>query len=911
MLTRISIHRTLGHAYDSQKASFLEEKTVANAALPTSGAQSPQPAQTSTSNPAQQNSKVPRPQARRKVIPNSVDPAPTRTQPERSARTAAASAQAQQHPNKAEPPAHPDLLLREWPTDGRTEVIITQGDFYRLEEAEYLNDTLIEFGLKHHWFSMPDDSTGETRAFTRNDIHIFNSFFYKKLSVRNKPGYKEANPDGPSWPAYETVRKWTNKVDVFKKKMLVIPINENLHWYLAVIINPGEILKKTGAKGTLDSAVHFVDLESLKSKKDELLSQQLDEEKEREEATRKEATANDKREEDDDSQSQDPLDVIGSSSKGANPLDDDAASIEDVEELPNQDSEPEQTIPGRQSNRRNQKSVPVPPPDQPVPLTPPPEYVPQESTKSTRRGPIVPPPPKPKTEFAPHEPVIMTFDSLGAPHPTVGKILNKWLVYEAIDKMKAQTQLTDVDWDTHFPAAYKSVRVPGQDNFADCGLYVLHYAIQLMKDAGELRDHIFEQGPIKGTAEEKNQEKERNKDMWDAHDMLKKREEWKKMILDLPKGKGDAKNDEAKQGNAASGVPAGPFVEEPGAKRRDGEHSVPSTEAVGKANPVTTAVPAAQVPIINPPETSNEGTLHLPTSSRTSPNKRSIPISPIASQDAPVNKKRKLVSAHEFASAHDVVDDSEPEESSMHPEAASNHAMEVDTPMESALPSPTPRGQILAPASPEMPKSLPLGLSAVSALTDELVKSTRELAVSHGQQRSSGRPSMESPTTVRSIALGRTPELMDTSKGIAMTGKSSKKETPREKLRKDDNAEPMRVSAYQASPAAGQKPSKKSGQSVGIALKLTAEEVKREVVSAPGFQETFAALEYPRAQFRDDILQPFRHANEADNSGIIEKLRRRIEEHVRKEEDNRMDVVDDGHLDFGAYLQNVRSLAPD
>jgi Ulp1 family protease len=54
---------------------------------------------------------------------------------------------AEHHLNKAEPPSHSDLLLREWPTDGRTEVIITQGDFYRLEETEYLNDTLTEFGL--------------------------------------------------------------------------------------------------------------------------------------------------------------------------------------------------------------------------------------------------------------------------------------------------------------------------------------------------------------------------------------------------------------------------------------------------------------------------------------------------------------------------------------------------------------------------------------------------------------------------------------------------------------------------------------------------------------------------------------------------------------------------------------------
>lgn len=63
------------------------------------------------------------------------------------------------------------------------------------------------------------------------------------------------------WPAYQTVRKWTKSVDVFDKDYIIVPINEecvaknttccwlrsklmfSYHWYLAVIINPGAILK--------------------------------------------------------------------------------------------------------------------------------------------------------------------------------------------------------------------------------------------------------------------------------------------------------------------------------------------------------------------------------------------------------------------------------------------------------------------------------------------------------------------------------------------------------------------------------------------------------------------------------------------------------------------------------------------
>ena len=28
------------------------------------------------------------------------------------------------------------------------------------------------------------------------------------------------------WPAYETIRKWTKSVDVFSKKFIIVPINE-------------------------------------------------------------------------------------------------------------------------------------------------------------------------------------------------------------------------------------------------------------------------------------------------------------------------------------------------------------------------------------------------------------------------------------------------------------------------------------------------------------------------------------------------------------------------------------------------------------------------------------------------------------------------------------------------------------
>ncbi|KAG8920183.1 hypothetical protein FRC00_010371 [Tulasnella sp. 408] len=109
-------------------------------------------------------------------------------------------------------------------------VNITRGDFGRLEPDEFLNDTLIEFGLK-----LWQNDLKEKNPQLADDIWVFNSFFYKKLSNRKVEGY-------PS------VKKWTAKVDIFRKKFIVVPINENLHWYLAIIYQPGASLHSVRPK---------------------------------------------------------------------------------------------------------------------------------------------------------------------------------------------------------------------------------------------------------------------------------------------------------------------------------------------------------------------------------------------------------------------------------------------------------------------------------------------------------------------------------------------------------------------------------------------------------------------------------------------------------------------------------------
>ena len=74
----------------------------------------------------------------------------------------------------------------------------------------------------------------QTDAVLASQIHVFNSFFYKKLNHHQK-GYvcvyscvavKLIDHVSSSDLGYESVRKWTSKFDIFKKKYIIVPINE-------------------------------------------------------------------------------------------------------------------------------------------------------------------------------------------------------------------------------------------------------------------------------------------------------------------------------------------------------------------------------------------------------------------------------------------------------------------------------------------------------------------------------------------------------------------------------------------------------------------------------------------------------------------------------------------------------------
>jgi Ulp1 family protease len=60
------------------------------------------------------------------------------------------------------------------------------------------------------------------------------------------------------------VRKWTTRVDLFDKDFIIVPVNQSLHWTLAIVCHPGEAARLAArasagaAAGASAAAAHDV-----------------------------------------------------------------------------------------------------------------------------------------------------------------------------------------------------------------------------------------------------------------------------------------------------------------------------------------------------------------------------------------------------------------------------------------------------------------------------------------------------------------------------------------------------------------------------------------------------------------------------------------------------------------------------
>ncbi|KAG9236696.1 hypothetical protein BJ875DRAFT_209111 [Amylocarpus encephaloides] len=109
-----------------------------------------------------------------------------------------------------------------YPQDRKAErrATVDKGDIRRLDDGEFLNDSLISFYLRYL-----ENSLQQRNPDLAERVYFQNSHFYE--SLKGKGGSIN----------YAKVQRWTRKVDLFSKDYIVVPVNENYHWYVAIICN--------------------------------------------------------------------------------------------------------------------------------------------------------------------------------------------------------------------------------------------------------------------------------------------------------------------------------------------------------------------------------------------------------------------------------------------------------------------------------------------------------------------------------------------------------------------------------------------------------------------------------------------------------------------------------------------------
>ncbi|KAJ5573757.1 uncharacterized protein N7459_008184 [Penicillium hispanicum] len=110
-----------------------------------------------------------------------------------------------------------------YPPAGKKRAEVSVEDRDRLRADEFLNDNLIGFYMR-----FLQDHLERTNKEAAKKVYFFNSYFFATLSNTRRSG-RGIN--------YEGVEKWTRNVDLFTYDYVVVPINQNAHWYVAIICN--------------------------------------------------------------------------------------------------------------------------------------------------------------------------------------------------------------------------------------------------------------------------------------------------------------------------------------------------------------------------------------------------------------------------------------------------------------------------------------------------------------------------------------------------------------------------------------------------------------------------------------------------------------------------------------------------
>ncbi|XP_033284492.1 sentrin-specific protease 6 isoform X5 [Orcinus orca] len=118
------------------------------------------------------------------------------------------------------------------PPPAKGGISVTNEDLHCLSEGEFLNDVIIDFYLKYLVLE-------KLKKEEADRIHVFSSFFYKRLNQRERRNLHETTNLSIQQKRHGRVKTWTRHVDIFEKDFIFVPLNEAAHWFLAVVCFPG------------------------------------------------------------------------------------------------------------------------------------------------------------------------------------------------------------------------------------------------------------------------------------------------------------------------------------------------------------------------------------------------------------------------------------------------------------------------------------------------------------------------------------------------------------------------------------------------------------------------------------------------------------------------------------------------
>lgn len=345
-----------------------------------------------------------------------------------------------------------------YPKVGKKKTTVEFSDLERLDEGEYLNDSLISFQLR-----FLEHTIEEQRPDLAKRIYFFNTFFFATLMNTHK-GRKGFN--------YEGVQKWTRNVDLFTYDYVVIPINDSLHWYLAIICNlpaldrgldlsdeaPDPPIKlaadssgSIGETGPPSSSptVNLPEGDSVTL---------VEEPKEPDERGARDSFA----ELSLDIHAAQPTAEVASDAQRPEVTN----SIEQDREM--LDGQLQMSMHGFPVVHMGKKSVQGPAAD-PVegPAQPP------KAAGSSKRGKRKSMPPV--TKLDPSKPAIITFDSLGVARGSTIRILKDYL------REEAKAKRGGMEFEAGLIKGITANMIPLQENWYDCGLFLLGYVGKLLE----------------------------------------------------------------------------------------------------------------------------------------------------------------------------------------------------------------------------------------------------------------------------------------------------------------------------------------------------------------------------------------------------------------------------------------------